>query len=279
MTKILNLVYPDKSEIRYKINKYPCGQRQVVITMTSIPEDMQIEARLTNFQDLELIICATQSLRELGVKDIHLYTPYFLGSRSDRRFEIGDNHYLKTVICPIINSLNFASVAVLDPHSDVLEACLNNFKKQTNHEFVKQALVQINNKTQDNIIFLSPDAGASKKIEKVAEYVHFKGDIITCSKERDIHGKLTKTVIPPFNSKDKDIIIIDDICDGGGTFINIAKELTPYISGKLYLVVTHGIFSKGFGELQQYFEAVYTTNSYKDFNPDTASFVKQLNIF
>lgn len=45
------------------------------------------------------------------------------------------------------------------------------------------------------------------------------------------------------------------------------------------LIVTHGIFSKGFGELQQYFDAIYTTNSYKQLNPDTQDFIKQLNVF
>jgi ribose-phosphate pyrophosphokinase len=82
----------------------------------------------------------------------------------------------------------------------------------------------------------------------------------------------------------KDYIIIDDIIDGGQTFINIAKELkSKPLKGKIYLIVTHGIFSKGFAELSQYFDGIYCTNSYSDIEnlvggAYTKNF-KQLNIF
>jgi phosphoribosylpyrophosphate synthetase len=150
----LNLTDQEKSCIKYKISKFPDGQQQITInpfkysqawngwtfatgpniiqSITGLTIEIQIKSRLNNFQDLELIICALKSLRELGVKKIHLYTPYFLGSRSDRKFEGGSCNYLKDVICPIINSLNFESITVLDPHSHVLEACINNFKKMDN---------------------------------------------------------------------------------------------------------------------------------------------------
>jgi ribose-phosphate pyrophosphokinase len=59
-------------------------------------------------------------------------------------------------------------------------------------------------------------------------------------------------------------VIIDDICDGGRTFVELAKamkESRP--TAKIYLIVTHGIFSAGFDTLNQYFEGIYTTNSVK----------------
>lgn len=148
--KILNLVYPDKSDIKYNKIQFPDGQQQVIIGMggkvtytSSSP--IQIKSRLNNFEDLELIICSTKSLRNLGVKEIHLYVPYFLGSRSDRQFEQGSNNYLKDIICPIINSLNFESITVLDPHSYSLECCIKNFRSIDNSQLVKFALNQIYN--------------------------------------------------------------------------------------------------------------------------------------
>ena len=138
----------------------------------------------------------------------------------------------------------------------------------------------INNK----FILISPDAGANKKIYKLAEQIGYTGDIITCSKDRDSEGKLTKCVVPYCSSLVKDYIIIDDICDGGATFINIAKELKPRAlknsyQPKIYLIVTHGIFSKGTTELGHYFDAIYTTNSYKNCNQLELMKVKQLNVF
>lgn len=300
--KILNLVYPDKSDIKYNKIQFPDGQQQVIIGMggkvtytSSSP--IQIKSRLNNFEDLELIICSTKSLRNLGVKEIHLYVPYFLGSRSDRKFEEGSNNYLKDIICPIINSLNFESITVLDPHSDILEACLNNYRKVSNLGLLQFAQFNIyermsKEELHSKYILVSPDAGASKKIYKLAEQIGYKGDIITCSKDRDKDGKLTKTIVPAYDTGPlimKDYIIIDDICDGGATFINIAKELKKlYNCNHIYLIVTHGIFSKGFGELSQYFDGIYCTNSYSDIEPPInfterhhyiKEKVKQLNIF
>lgn len=305
--KTLNLTDLDSSDIKFEVSRFPDGQQQVKIIPFEFiyyPEghtyftrhsnnfkiskeiSVQIKSRLNNFKDLELIICATKSLRELGVKEIHLYAPYFLGSRSDRKFEEGSNNYLKDVICPIINSLNFESVTVLDPHSDVLEACLNNFKKVDNHALVKWALntYQFDNKKKSgsyyqDFVLVSPDAGANKKIFKLAEQIGYRGDIITCSKSRDENGKLSKVKVPwknIANLENTDLIIIDDICDGGATFINIAKYIKENTStiklGKIYLIITHGIFSKGFEELNKYFDGIYCTNSYVDMNDDLFSF-------
>lgn len=261
----------------FKVLNYPDGQQQIVL-IKSFTSCVLIKSRLNNFIDLELIICAVMSLRELRtVTEIHIFIPYFLGSRSDRRFQHGDNNYLKDVICPLINRLNFSSVTVLNPHSDVLEACLKNFEKNDGNYINKWALEQINNKpdAQDHIVFLSPDAGALKKIYKTAEYVNFTGEIICCNKSRDANGKITKTEVPQFRVN-KDVVIFDDICDGGRTFIEIAKVLKQHgHSGKLYLVITHGIFSKGFDELNEYFDDIFCTDSYKNFFGQ----IKQFNIF
>lgn len=146
--KVLNLVNQEKSDIKYKISKFPDGQQNIIIgtggkvSYTS-KEPIQIKSRLNNWLDLELIVCAVASLRELGVEEIHLYTPYIMGARSDRKFEDGGNNYLKDVICPIINSLNFKTVTCIDPHSDVLEACIKNFRKESNLELVKFSLLNI----------------------------------------------------------------------------------------------------------------------------------------
>jgi len=285
--KTLNLIDESQSEIVYTISKFPDGQQQVKIApySWSYPPTIEhrsvtIKSRLNNFMDLELIMCAIASLKGLGVEQIHLYSPYILGARSDRKFEEGSNNYLKTVVCPLINAMQISSITILDPHSDCLEMGLNNFIKKDNCEFVKWALTQINNKDQD-VIFISPDGGALKKIYKVADYVSFKGDIVTCSKSRGANGELSKVVVPMGDlwNSNKDAVIIDDICDGGATFINIAKELKANgWKNKIYLVVTHGIFSKGFGELQQSFDGVYCTNSYQTLTA-CEPFVKQLNIF
>lgn len=288
----INLVDLDKSDVKYKISKFPDGQQQITIIGFKEGDSFKwedpllaypitIKSRLNSFKDLELIICTKKALDYLGFNNINLYIPYFLGCRSDRKFEDGSNNYLKDVICPIINSLNFDSVTVMDPHSDVLEACLNNFKKQSLGYFYDWCYREMGSK---DFVLISPDGGSLKKIYKVAEQIRYKGDIITCSKSRDKDGGLTETKVPiKYNhwKENESIIIVDDICDGGRTFINIAKEIKlKDIDNrvKLYLIVTHGIFSSGNEELEKYFDYIYCTNSYKDVD-GKINRVKQLNVF
>lgn len=287
MAETLNLVNPDDVlSCKYEISRFPDGQQSIRViehdytTYLSLKDQknpITIKSRLNTFQDLELIICANQALKEIGVKSVNLYIPYCIGGRSDRKFQEGGINYIKTVIAPIINSQNFNEVRIMDPHSDVLEACISSFVKSTNYSVTKMALDDIGD--VDNICLISPDAGAYKKVFDVAKWFSIN-EIITASKVRDVAtGKILKTEVPSIE-KHTDVmkyVIVDDICDGGRTFIELAKvikEQNP--SAKIYLVVTHGIFSAGFGELNNYFERIYTTNSIKEHDN---SQVKQLNIF
>jgi ribose-phosphate pyrophosphokinase len=281
----LDLVNPESSQIKYKISKFPDGQQTLDLIewndLLRYEDAVKISSRLNSFKDLELIICAVQAIRNIKpLKEIALYVPYFTGARSDRKFVEGGVNYLKQVICPIINSLNFVTVIVLDPHSDVLEACLNNYEKVDNHLLVKYALTDIDNKNdaQSRICLVSPDAGAYKKIFDVAKKFGIE-NVITATKIRDMRsGNILSTEIPTLNQHDDlKYVIIDDICDGGRTFIELAKAIkTSRPSAKVYLIVTHGIFSAGFNELSQYFENIYTTNSHRDIAEDeyTNLFVK-----
>jgi ribose-phosphate pyrophosphokinase len=241
---------------------------------------VNIVSWMNSFRDIELIIAAIQALREMVVGSVSLYVPYFLGARSDRKFQQGGTNYLKQVICPIINSQNFDTVIVLDPHSDVLEACLNNFEKVNNYSIVKHALTNIDNKNDahDRICLVSPDAGAYKKIFDVAKEFGID-NIVTATKVRDLKtGKILRTEVPtPDMHNDIKYVIVDDICDGGRTFTEIAKAIKAVRpTAKIYLIVTHGIFSAGFGELNIQFEKIFSTNSYGDFdNPK----LLQFNVF
>jgi ribose-phosphate pyrophosphokinase len=296
--KTINLATEAVSDIKFQISKFPDGQQDITILMESgeVTSPILIKSRFSDFKDLELIICATKALRNLGVKEIHLYVPYILGLRSDRLFVEGGTSYLRDIVAPILNNLNYESVTCIDPHSDVAAACINNLKTISNTTLVKFALFNSPNpicKDNDlnNIILVSPDGGALKKIYKVAKDIMFQGEVLNGSKHRDLNGNLSETRIHiPESCFEKEFVIIDDICDGGGTFINLAKviysqipkELQP--TTKIHLIVTHGIFSKGFETLYENIETIHCTNSYNELNktlvePTIEEFVYQLEIF
>lgn len=264
--------------IDYTVSRFPDGQQSITLNHFHWLEEqdlnvpVKIHSHLNSFVDLELIICAKKALDHLGVKHVILHVPYFLGARSDRKFLEGSIHYLRDVICPIINSLKFDSVVVLDPHSDVLEACLDNMVKIDNHLLVKHALTAIDNRdgAQERTCLISPDAGAYKKIFDVAKKFGIS-KVFTATKVRDMKtGKILHTEIyTPYLPDDTNYVIVDDICDGGRTFIEIAKAIKQTKpNAKLYLIVTHGIFSSGFVQLGNYFNGIYCTNSVQDIVKD-----------
>lgn len=266
MNYILNLTNPEKGEIRYEPFRFPDGQQSIKITDDKIKgSHVTIISRLNSFLDLEMIVCANQALKNLEVGSVDLYVPYFLGGRSDRKFFDGGVNYLSQVISPLINSQGFNKVFTMDPHSDVLEACINNFRKIDNSQVVKFAIDSIGG--VDNLVLVSPDGGALKKIFDIAKKFGIN-KVINATKHRDIEsGQILKTEIPdnPYKEGHK-FLIVDDICDGGRTFTELAQVLRNDISKEspIYLAVSHGIFSKGFEELAKNIDGVFTSNSVDD---------------
>ena len=290
--KVLDLTNEERSDIKYKVSKFPDGQQSITLDLDNTnfepgSQSVTIKSRLNSFLDLELIICANQALIELGIKksefrlkEINLYAPYFLGARSDRKFLNGQSNYLKTVICPIINSQNFNRVTILDPHSDVLEACLNNFDKVSNVDFASTAIKYY---VEGDLTLISPDAGALKKIYDVSKAIGCK-NVIVANKLRDMEtSKIIRTEVPGLDDApgSKNFVICDDIGDGFGTFIQIAKSIRnirpkEIFNDRIYLVVTHSIQEIGLKNALEYIDLILTTNSVNDYNIDR---VKIFNVF
>lgn len=293
---ILNLVNKESSDIKFELLSFPDGQQDIKLDVHSVRStDVEIKARLTSFKDLELIVCAVKALNNMGIPSqaIGLTCNYLLGARSDRKFVEGGTSYLRDVVAPILNSLGLYIIKVMDVHSDVAEAVIPNLFSVTNRKLVDFAIRDIYGltvvseeekyqKAYNDSVIISPDAGTMKKIYGLTKSLGFTGEVICASKHRDIQtGKILSTEVPYKNSYfNKNLLIIDDICDGGRTFIEIAKKIRSdnKFDGKLYLIVTHGIFSNGTDELEKHFDYIYSTNSYKDVD-NKLNRVKQLDIW
>ena len=264
----LNLYDVNDSEVSYKISKFPDGQQSIEILNCAqilIEYNIEIVSPMQSFKDVELIILANQAIREIDFKaNVELYVPYFLGARSDRKFLPGTSNYLKTVICPIINSQKFHKVKVLDPHSDVLEACLDNFVKTSSGRFISS--VYEAEYEDDNVVLVSPDAGALKKVFKIQKEYGVQHMVIGHKNRDPFTGEITHTSISGSTgdeTKPQTHIIFDDICDGGRTFIELAKVLRRNTAhhDRIVLAVTHGLFTKGVDVVLEHVDAIYTTNS------------------
>ncbi len=222
-------------------------------------EEVTITVRVTSFNDFGMLLCAIDAVKRSGVKNVHVFLPYFPGARQDRVMVAGEPLTVK-VYANLLNNQELSSVTVFDPHSEVTPALLNNCKTITNYTFIEKVLQNIGKKA----LLISPDGGALKKIYKVSEYLGGI-NVIECSKKRNVtNGKLEGFKVYEEDLGGEDCLIVDDICDGGGTFMGLAVELKKKNAGDLYLAVSHGIFNKGIAALNEHFKKIYTTDSFRD---------------
>lgn len=207
-----------------------------------------------NDAELFTIICIR---KHFSNEEMILEMPYCPHARMDRVKSSNEFFTLKH-FADVINSLNFAEVRILDPHSNVCVALINNVKVEYPQEMIKKAVSAIPN--ENDLVAFYPDEGAMKR---GTDYV--KGAYAFGIKKRDWEtGKIlglelmNKDVV-----KDRDVLIIDDICSRGGTFYHSAKALKEAGAKNIYLYITHCENTILEGELltSGLIERVYTTNS------------------
>ena len=249
----------------YNLKTYKDGQ----VTAKILKEgDLHIKLRGNTYEDLFKIASvkeAWDSVNKTNKNAVARLTIYCLiGQRSDRRFGNGESFDLK-VICDFINTMNFDKVYVLHPHSTTTLALINNSEKISHIMYVEKAYQHIGSP-----ILVSPDAGAYKTTHEIAN--HLNADIVPSNKVR-INGEPKISI--QGNVFKRDCLIVDDLADGGRTFMYLAKELKNSGANKVYLYITHAQFNYGFAELKNYIDHIYCTNSCKDIESE---YVTQFNL-
>lgn len=215
-----------------------------------------------NDAELFTLQCLVDTIREkLPGYSVVLKMPYIPHARQDRW--VSNRMFTLKTFAKLINNMNFERVEVLDPHSDVSCALIDRLYKETNllHKVVYELQTKTN-KYEDfaeiaDACLMFPDAGAAKKYEH-------KSSIIG-NKKRNEEGRIESYELMNFQEGTKKVLIVDDICSYGGTFVAAAKALKERGVEKIYLMVSHcegNIFK---GEVFDYVDGVYTTDSILDF--------------
>lgn len=184
-----------------------------------------------------------------------LYIAYMPYSRMDR----ANGHYAVSLkaMCNFINSLNFNSVTVREPHSKqtldwlnnaVEDAwCLTRFSQVANWVDLKT--------TEKPVSIFFPDYGAKERyskalIDRPVAYGKKKRDFLT----GDILG------LEISGDVEKNVLIVDDLCSRGGTFISAAKELKKLGAENISLLVAYCEDNVFTGEIFNYIDTIYTSN-------------------
>lgn len=223
---------------------------------------IEIVERLTDSSKTMRLMLAVDALKRMTSHSIaiELVIPYFPYARQDRVCVAGEA-LGASVMAQFINNLGFSKVTIWDAHSDVSPALINNVVNIEQTAIVTRCEALQEKLTQGQLTLISPDAGASKKTLKLAQQYAGKVEVIQANKQRNLAtGEIVKTEIL-CDVAGKDLLIVDDICDGGRTFIELAKVLKENGANSIALFVTHGIFSKGLTVFDGLIDTIYTTDS------------------
>lgn len=215
-------------------------------------DEITVIAHLPNSDEIMKLLNVVDALRrEYGNVKLKARIPYIPYARQDRVVHRGEA--LGAVpMANLINSLDFHEVVTLDPHSDVMAALIKNIRIITQTDVFHRV-----HKDWSNIHIVAPDNGAYKKSSAFANAVGAAG-VIVCNKERingHVHSLSMSADVTGLN-----LFVLDDICDGGRTFTELAKHTTT--AKRIELAVTHGLFTKGVDVVAKEFDHVYTTDSY-----------------
>lgn len=203
-----------------------------------------------NDAELFTLWCVVQDLKQSYPHvRIHLTMPYIPHARQDRN--VSGKLFTLKYFSKIINLLDFDTVEVFDPHSDVSTALIDrvvvfNF----NIDSIIKNLISTDTKFQ----MMYPDTGAAKK------YNAGDSDVIGY-KHRNYEGRIDAYSFTGLNPDTDTVIIRDDVCSFGGTYVAAAKELRKRGIKNIYLIVSHCENNILKGEVFNYIDKVITTDS------------------
>lgn len=250
--KLLDLVNKKQSNIDYFIFKFPDGEVQITLGEFSHKEEIMILCRITNAEELFILMQVCDILKRHGVCfGIHIF--YLMSMRMDRVMDF-NRPFSLSIVCNVLDNLGARYIAVYCPHSLEIKRLIKN------SEVMELSSILRTNFEKYQLVF--PDEGARIRYADVPIGKHIFG-----KKTRDLAtGKITSIEIEnPEDIDGRPLLIRDDLCDGGGTFIGLAeaiRKINPNL--ELNILVDHMVNPKGIENLSKTFNHVWFTNSYKD---------------
>lgn len=197
-------------------------------------ERCEIEWRYDNDAECILLWYLVNHIRAVAGRDIVivLCMPYIPNARMDR-VKNEDEVFTLKWFANFINELNFRYVFVLDPHSNVATALIDNVVAIQPDGFIQKAIDAIGT---DDLLLCYPDEGAAKRYSELMKFEYIFG-----IKHRDWRtGKIERLELTtPERVAGRTVLIVDDICSRGGTFTHTATALKAAGAKAIYLYVTH----------------------------------------
>ena len=250
--------------------RYPGGE--VGVRALRQPPPARLLSRVHGSDDLLALVMFLAAVRG---QVQHVCIPYLPYGRQDRVAVAGDPIAID-VLAELLATTGVRSFATVDAHSPASVAAFTKVGATLTNEsatpWLDRYLAPLRTRDGQPVWFVAPDKGARTRTTAAAAALTRPGrtiGVVHCEKVRDPQtGKLQGFRVaddsPQALGSDPLVVIVDDICDGGGTFLGVAQALrTTYGPVPLHLWTTHGIHSKGLDELATAFTTIGCTDSFR----------------
>ncbi|MEM6525022.1 MAG: ribose-phosphate pyrophosphokinase [Bacteroidota bacterium] len=187
-----------------------------------------------NLMELLLMVDAA---KRASAKYVTIVVPYFGYARQDRK----DRPRVAIAAKLMANLLSAAGadrIMTCDLHADQIQGF---FDIPVDHLDGTAIFVPyLRSLKLDNIIFASPDVGGVKRTRSFAKF--FGADLVVCDKYRERANEVASMRLIG-DVKGKDVVMVDDLIDTGGTMCKAASLLMENGANSVRAVVTHPVLS------------------------------------
>lgn len=253
--RVIDLTKPGDN---YKVITFPDGEVHLELAELNRKKPVIVRCRITNATDLFILMQLADILKRQCVDVAGIDIFYLMGMRCDRLFDI-NRPFSLGIVAEVVNSLNARVVQIYEPHSAKSMRLIKNSKAI----YVTPPLAQQKKNDTSGLLFVAPDYGAFDR------YSDVDFDVL-CEKHRcEATGELLSfKVAASIDVAGRDLLVMDDLCDGGGTFVGLAPKLRELQPKSLSLAVAHAVQRAGIEKVAQVYDKVYITNSYRDWEAD-----------
>lgn len=248
---MIKVVNKQAFDVEFQTTIFPDGTSQVWKLDASPGDELFIVWHFENEAELFHVCQLGVLINQVTGNNAELFAPYLPYGRQDKEVS-NTSSFSFTVFRDILRASNVWTINTFDSHS--VSGPTKLVKSMKPDKFHASIL------NHDIICF--PDAGASERYKysfNIDTHTHIMFEKV----RNQLTGEITGLkLLGSTEIKDRSVLIVDDICDGGMTFIKVAEALKTYNPKSIDLAVSHGLFSKGRQVLHDAgINNIYTTNS------------------
>jgi ribose-phosphate pyrophosphokinase len=221
-----------------KLGKFSDGELSFRYTETVRGSDVYIiQSTVDSSDNIMELFLMIDAAKRASAKFVNVVIPYYGYARQDRKDKPRIAVSAK-LLANLLTASGASRIVSCDLHAGQIQGF---FDIPLDHLNGSSVFVPFLKKLKlNNLIFASPDAGGAERVREYAKY--FETEFVICDKTREKANQV-KSVQVIGDVENKDVIIIDDLIDTGGTISMASKVIMKKGAKSVRAVITHPVLS------------------------------------